>query len=278
MLNLIRIELFKIFRRGRTYIGFGAIFLIVMAIEMGVYLEGQSILDFAIQHLKESFVLQGNLINVNLVSHIVLNALIIHIPFLIALVTGDLLAGEANAGTFRLLLTRPVSRTKLLTAKFLAGWIYTVSLLVFMFILSYGLGMLLFGSGDLIVLHKTINIFEQDDVMWRFFSAYGFGILVMTAVAALAFLLSAFSSNSIGPIIGTVAIIIGISVISTIGFQLMAPVKPYLFTTHLNSWQLFFDYPIETAKLNRAIIVVLFTSVVFFTIALFHFKNKDILS
>ncbi|MDZ7776879.1 MAG: ABC transporter permease subunit [Bacteroidales bacterium] len=64
----------------------------------------------------------------------------IHIPFLVALVTGDLLAGEANAGTFRLLLIRPVSRTQLLTAKFLAGWIYMLSLMVFMFAFSIGFG------------------------------------------------------------------------------------------------------------------------------------------
>lgn len=278
MHKLVRIELFKIFRRGRTYIGFGAILLIVTAIEVAVSIEGKAILDFAIQHLEDSFMMQGNLINVNLVMHIILNSLIIQIPFLIALVTGDLLAGESNAGTFRLLLTRPVSRTRLVIAKFLAGWIYTVALMVFMFLLSLGLGYVLLGTGDLIVLTDSINIFTEGDIMWRFLSAYGFGILVMTAVAALSFMFSAFATNSIGPIIGTIAVIIGLTIISTVGATIMKPVNPFLFTTHLNSWQLFFDYELDMPKIVRALSVVLGSSILFFGIALYHFRRKDILS
>ncbi|MCF8307576.1 MAG: ABC transporter permease [Bacteroidales bacterium] len=276
--NLIRIELFKIFSKGRTYIGFAAIALIVVTIQIGIYFEGREILDFAIQHLKENFVFEGNLINAYLITHIILNSLFIHIPFLIALVTGDLLAGEANSGTFRLLLTRPVSRTKLLTSKFISGWIYTMSLLIFMLILSLGVGLAIFGTGDLIVLKSTINIFSSDDVLWRFASAYGFGIITMTAVAALSFMLSAFSDNSIGPIIGTVAIIIGITVISTIGFTLMEPVNPYLFTNYLTSWKLFFEHDINTVELTRAIIVELTYIVVFLGTTFVYFNRKDILS
>ncbi|MCK7520020.1 MAG: ABC transporter permease [Ignavibacteriales bacterium] len=47
-----------------------------------------------------------------------LNALVVHIPFLITLVAGDLLAGEATAGTYRILVTRPVSRFKIVFSKF----------------------------------------------------------------------------------------------------------------------------------------------------------------
>ncbi len=278
MVKLIQIELFKIFSKPRTYIGFGAVLLIVSALEVGLYFEGQQILDFAIQHLQESFILEGNLINGYLITHIILNSLFIHIPFLIALVTGDLLAGEANSGTFRLLLTRPVSRTKLLSAKFIAGWIYMLMLIVFMFALSIGLGFLIFGSGDLIVLKGTINIFSADDVMWRFLSAYAFGILTMTAVAALSFMLSAFASNSVGPIIGTVSIIIGITIISTVGFSLMKPINPYLFTYYLTGWQMFFEETINTSKLSLAIAVEVIYIVVFLGITFFYFRKKDILS
>lgn len=278
MVKLIQIELFKIFSKPRTYIGFGAVLLIVSALEVGLYFEGQQILDFAIQHLQESFILEGNLINGYLITHIILNSLFIHIPFLIALVTGDLLAGEANSGTFRLLLTRPVSRAKLLSAKFIAGWIYMLMLIVFMFALSIGLGFLIFGSGDLIVLKGTINIFSADDVMWRFLSAYAFGILTMTAVAALSFMLSAFASNSVGPIIGTVSIIIGITIISTVGFSLMKPINPYLFTYYLTGWQMFFEETINTSKLSLAIAVEVIYIVVFLGITFFYFRKKDILS
>lgn len=276
--TLIKIEMFKIFRKGRTYIGFGAILLIIFAIQAGIYFEGQNVFDFILQQLEQNFFFQGNLINGYLTTYIVLNTLWIHVPILIALVTGDLIAGEANTGTFRLILTRPVSRIKLLIAKFLAGWTYTFLMVLFMAILGMGIGLLVFGKGDLMVFKSTLNFFPADELPWRFFAAFCYGMLSMTVVAALSFMLSAFSDNSIGPIIGAVAIIIGITIISTIGFNLMKPVNPYLFTTYLPGWQQFFDFDIDKGKLIRSIVVQVVYLVAFLGITLFYFRKKDILT
>jgi ABC-2 type transport system permease protein len=275
---LIRIELFKIFSKGRTYIGFGAIFLIILFIQLGIYVEGQNVFDFITQQLGQTFQFEGNVINGYLISYIVLNTLWIHVPILVALVSGDLISGEANKGTFRLLLTRPISRTKLLIAKFLAGWTYTVLLVVFMTITGLGMGLLIFGKGDLMVFRESINFFAADELPWRFASAHLFGMLSMTVVASLAFMLSAFSENSIGPIIGSVAIIIGVTIISTIGFTWMKHINPYLFTTYLSGWQLFFDYELNTSKLIQSILVQVVYLSLFLTISIVYFRKKDILS
>jgi ABC-2 type transport system permease protein len=264
MNKLVRIELYKIFTKPRTYIAFGAVFIIVIATQLGFYFEGEELLDFVIQNLKESFIFEGKLINTYTVSYIVLNTLWIHIPILIALVTGDLIAGEANGGTFRLILTRPVSRTKLLLAKFFAGWTYTLLVIVLMILLSIGLGSILFGSGDLLILKGTVNIFKAEDALWRFGLAYTYGILTMTVVGSLAFMLSAFAENSIGPIIGTFAIIVGITIITSLGFSFLKPVFPFLFTTYLPSWQLFFDYELNLLKISRAVITDLFYIFLFY--------------
>ena len=53
-------------------------------------------------------------------------------PLLVALIAGDSIAGEANMGTLRLSLTRPISRTQYMLVKFLASIIYTVMLLTWM--------------------------------------------------------------------------------------------------------------------------------------------------
>ena len=278
MNKLVKIELYKIFTKPRTFIGFGAVFLIVIIIQLGFYFEGEKMLDFVIQNLKESFIFEGKLINAYTVSYIVLSSLWIHIPVLIALVTGDLIAGEANNGTFRLILTRPVSRTKLLIAKFFAGWTYTYLVIILMILMSIGLGAILFGSGDLLMLKGTLNIFSAEDALWRFGLAYLYGILSMTVVASLAFMLSAFSDNSIGPIIGTVAIIIGLTIISTLGFSILKPILPYLFTTYLPSWQLFFDYELNYGKIARAVITDLAYIGIFLAVTIYYFRKKDILS
>lgn len=278
MRKLVSIELYKIFSKPRTYIGFGAIVVIVLAIEFGILIEGDTMMGIIIQNIKDRFIFEGNIINQYLVSYLILNTLWIHVPILVALVTGDMLAGEANSGTFRLILTRPVSRVRLVAAKFIAGWIYAIMLVAVMAILSIGFGLVLFGPGDLMVVTNKVNVFAANDVLWRFTGAYAYGVLSMTTVAALSFLLSSFADNSIGPIIGTVAIIIGITIISTVGASLLGPVNKFLFTSYLPSWQLFFQTGDGLAGIWHAVLVQCTYIVGFLAVTIFYFRKKDILS
>jgi ABC-2 type transport system permease protein len=278
MIKLVSIELFKIFSKPRTYIGFGAITVIVLAIEFGILLEGDMMMGIIMQNIKDRFIFEGNMINQYLVSYIILNTLWIHVPILVALVTGDMLAGEANSGTFRLILTRPVSRVQLVLSKFIAGWIYAVMLVAVMAILSIGIGLILFGPGDLLVVTNKVNVFAANDILWRFTGAYAYGILSMTTVAALSFLLSAFADNSIGPIIGTVAMIIGITIISTVGATLLGPVNKFIFTSYLPSWQLFFQTDNGLAGIWHAVMIQLVYISGFLGVTIWYFRKKDILS
>ena len=276
MYNLIQFELVKIFRKPRTYISFLVVFLIIIAFFFGMYYEGEKLISFVTQNLEANFQLEGKIINVYLLSYLLMNILWIHIPILICLVTGDLIAGEASKGTLRLIMTRPYSRFQIYLSKYIAGFIYTIMLILFMFLLSFGLGALLFGEGDLIVIRKLINIFSSDDVIWRFGYAYGFGILSMLVVASLSFMISSFTKNAIGPIVGTIAILIGLNVITALGMSLLSPIAPYLFNVHFAKWQYFFDFDIEWNKLYQAIIVQLVYIFLFFFIGFYNFNKKDI--
>lgn len=278
MRKLISIELFKIFSKPRTYIGFGAIIVIVLAIEFGILLGGDMMMGIIMQNIKDRFIFEGNIINQYLISYIILNTLWIHVPILVALVTGDMLAGEANSGTFRLILTRPISRVQLVMSKFIAGWIYAIMLVAVMAILSIGIGLIFFGPGDLLVLTNKVNVFAANDVLWRFAGAYAYGVLGMTTVASLSFLLSALADNSIGPIIGTVAVIIGITIISTVGASLLGPVNQYIFTSYLPSWQLFFQTDSGLSGIGHAILIQVIYIIGFLGVTIWYFRKKDILS
>jgi ABC-2 type transport system permease protein len=278
MFQLVQIEVYKIFKRSRSYIGFIAIAAIVIVIELALYMDGQHFLDMAVQNLKDSFTFDGNLLNGYLAVFIILNSLWIHIPFLIALVAGDLLAGEAASGTFKLLLTRPVSRIKLVLAKFIAAFIYTLLLVAFMALLSVGIGYVLFGKGDLMVVQDTIYIFSQEDVPWRILSAFLFSIVSMTTVAALAFLLSSYADNSIGPIIGTMSIIIALFIFTSIDLSIFRLIKPFLFTNYLGAWRLFFEEPLNSYKISKAFFVLIGHIVFFLSFTAYQFKRKDILT
>ena len=278
MIQLTLIELFKIIKRPRSYIGFLAIFLTVGAMQLAMYYEGEELISIAIQNLENDFRLEGKIINTNLMTYILLNSLIIHIPILICLVTGDSIAGEASSGTLRLILQKPFSRTQIYLAKALSGFIYTISLIIFLALMTYVLGYFLFGSGDLIVLRRGVTVISSDDVVWRFCLAFCSGALSMLVVASLSMMISSFVNNAIGPIVGTISIIIGLNIIFTLGAPLFKDVIPYIFTSHFIKWQYFFDFQIEIDKLKLSVIVQLAYIIVFNTIGIFHFNRKDILS
>ena len=279
MFTLIQIELYKIFRKWRSYIGFIAITLLVVIIQVAISYEGARTLKFATRSLQQSFVFVGNFLNGYLVSHIIMNSLYIHIPFLVTLVAGDLMSGEATAGTYRMLIARPVSRFNIVTAKFIAGIIYTALLIIWLAALSMGLGTILFGTGELLTLQSSVLvIFARGDILWRFAYAYSFAIVSMSVVTALAFFLSALVENSIGPIITTMAIIIAFIIISAIDVSVFQSIKPYLFTNYMADWKSFFNKPTDYSTVWNSLLILGIHIFGLYGLTLFLFSRKDILT
>lgn len=272
-------ELIKISAKPRSYIGIGVITLIVGVILFAMKLEGVAYLSFITQPFEQTLSFEGKILNGNLIAFIILQTLIIHVPLLIALVTGDLVSGESSMGTIRLLLTKPVSRSSVLISKFLAGCAYTLILLVWLFIMAWGVGKFLFGNGDLIVLKSEgLIILQEQDIAWRFFCGFSVAYLALVMVATLSLTLSCFSENSIGPIVSTMAIIILFTIIGTLDIPMFDAIRPMLFTTHMIAWRGFFDSPLQKEEIIYSIAVLLGHIAVLLSIALYKFNRKDILS
>ncbi|TAH05507.1 MAG: ABC transporter permease [Sphingobacteriales bacterium] len=293
MWQLLQIELFKIFRKPRTYISFGAIAAMVLIIQVALKFDGRSYIEFVLGSLKDSLEIPfDNILNGFFICFVILNLLLIHIPLLIALVAGDLVAGEANMGTLRLLATKPISRTQLMLAKFFAATIYTAMLLLWMALLALALSIYLFDTNDIIVARNdVIEVIKKDDVLWRYIAAFGYATVALTTVAALAFLLSIFADNSIGPIVATISIVIVFTILSEMQIPLYdRTVKPYLFTSHMLAWKGFFylktdgegtSIPGSIENLPavlKSMAVLLSYIVLFVGAAISIFKRKDILS
>jgi ABC-2 type transport system permease protein len=276
---MLRIELYKIFRRPRTYISFGIVTAITFVIQLAMLSDGKSFVGFALQGVSEQFDIHGNIMNGYLIAYIILQSLLIHIPLLVALVAGDALAGEANLGTLRLLLTKPVSRSRIVLVKFMASFIYTVLLIVWLAVVALFLSLLLFGKGDMINLKSDAFVMLlQDDIMWRYAAAFLFATLAMTTIASMSILLSAFADNSIGPIMATMGIVVVLTILSNLELPLFTIIKPYLFTTHMIGWKGFFDDPVPYAAIGRSAMVLALYTIVFTTATIFYFNRKDIKS
>lgn len=248
-------------------------------IQMAMYVDGTSFVSFAMQGVGEQFNISGKILNGYLVTFMVLQSLLVHIPLLVALVAGDVLAGEANAGTMRLLLTKPVSRARVVIVKYMASLVYSLLLLIWLAAIGLGLSIAIFGTGDLINLKSDAFILLlQDDIMWRYMLAFAFAALAMATVAALAVFLSVFAENSVGPIIGTMGVIIVLTIFSNLEIPMFNVVKPYLFTTHMIAWKGFFDVPVPYEAIQHSILVLLVYIVLFLSATIIVFNKKDIKS
>ncbi len=279
MYRLILAELYKIATKPRSYIGFAAMSGIVILIEFALWLQGRTYLQFMLQSLEQSFQVQGELLNGNLVCFIILQMLIVQMPLLVALVSGDMVSGEAASGTIRLLLTRPWSRSQILSAKFIAASIYVFLLIAWLGVLALGGGLLLFGEGDLVVLKTNeLVILRSGDTLWRFCSALGLAFLSLTVVSSFALMLSCFTDNSIGPIIASMTVIILFTIIGTMEVPLFDLIKPWLFTTHMVVWRNLFDNPLDLNLLFRSGGILLAHILIFLSVAFVHFNKKDILN
>ena len=278
MLTAIRVELAKVFSKWRTYIAFIAIGILIPVVVMSMVVEGNKYFDFATQALQQVFYFTGNLMNGYTVSYIIMGSLYVHIPFLVTLVAGDILAGEATGGTYRLLLTRPLSRSTMVTSKFVATLISTNLLVLFMAVVSMGLGIAALGTGELVVIQSEITIIAANDTFWRFMIAYGFAALAMTTVSSIAFLLSSLVENAIGPIMSTMAIIIVFTIISAINIPAFDLVRPLFFTTHMQGWKHVFTDPVDWGRLMTSGSVLLGHIVACYALTLFIMRRKDILT
>ena len=272
-------EFVKILAKPRSYLGIGALTLLIFVILFAMNADGKSFISFVTASFEQTLSFNGNILNGNLIAFIILQMLIIHIPLLVALVTGDLISGEAAMGTVRMLASKPISRTNIVLSKFIAGAVYTLVITLWLGFLALVVARWIFGTGDIIVLNSDgLVILKESDVMWRYGLAFLVAFLSLLTISTLSICLSAFAENSIGPIVSTMAIIILFTIIGSLDVTVFDNIKPYLFTTHMASWRSFFEDPIPTAKIIESVVILLVHNVILVLIAIIKFNKKDITS
>jgi ABC-2 type transport system permease protein len=270
-------ELIKTIKRPRSFIGFAVISFICLMLQFAFLHDGKEILSFVTQQLDGAFDMQGKVINGNLICFIVLQTLIVQMPLLVALVTGDLVSGEVASGTIRFLLTRPASRTKIVIAKWIAGLFYTFLLLIVLGIFALFVSYLMFGNGDLMAMNSEgMAIIRADDITWRWGCAFGIAFLSLSVVSSLATMLSCIMDNSITPIVSVMAIIIVFTIIGMFDLPSFDVLKPFLFTTHMISWRSLFEDPMPIRDIQFSCFILMIHIVLFLAVSIFIFNRKDI--
>jgi len=276
--SLIINEFIKVLNKKRTYIGFILLFILVPLIILAIG-DGAEYLESQIYgQLRDSFMIVGTLTNGYLSTYLIIGILITQMPFLSTIVASEIFSREYSDGTFRMYLTRPISRSKVLLSKLIIVSIYTILLMFFFVFYTLIISYLFLGSGDLAVFHKGLLFLSEDDIIWRFFLAYIVSTTVMLTTSFLCLMLSTMSKNSVTPIIITISVVFIGSIISFIPLQMFENINPYLFTGYLDLFLSSFHDPVPWNTIFISFGVCTFWSLFFLIIAFIIFNRKEILS
>lgn len=274
--RILKFELLKTFSRFRTYIGFITI-AILLPVVMGLVNEfGFEVPNRFLTDLTSSFQFTGSIVNGYLISYYLMTILWVHFPFFIILVAGDIVSTESANGTFRMLMTRPISRSGVILAKYVTTICYTILIISFLGLFSIVIGKIILGGGDLLVFDKGLLILTEKEAVSRFVLAYLLAIWVQIVVASLAFFFSTLAKSSVAPIIGTYAVVISSIIISVLKIDALDVIKPYLFTTYFDIFFAPFRQPIPFDQIINNCLRLGVFSLIFFIMSYINFIRKDI--
>src|SRR6267142_613839 len=125
----LRNELWKLFGKKRTYIGFGAFLLAQNAMLLGFkFTRWQSDVERLLAG--NGYLAQDYVSALTVAVVMLLPQILLLMPLYAALVGGDLVAKEAEDGTLRMILSRPISRFRILLTKWLSGVIFSTVLVL----------------------------------------------------------------------------------------------------------------------------------------------------
>ncbi|PGY06549.1 ABC transporter permease [Bacillus sp. AFS031507] len=126
--------------------------------------------------------------------------LMIVITIFTIIIAGDGLAGEFSSGTIKLLLIRPANRVKILVSKYISFLLFSMLLLLTLFVISVAVNGILYGFGymDLPLISMTAEgqIVERNMVL-NLWKTYMLGGVSTVMYVTMAFMISsAFRSSA----------------------------------------------------------------------------------
>jgi ABC-2 type transport system permease protein len=199
------------------------------------------------------------------------------LPIAVAVVAGDSVAGEAQAGTLRYLLVRPAGRTRLLVAKLVAVVAFVLVTVVVVAAVGYVIGTTLFDAqplaGGVAVSGTTLT---PVDLAGRTLMAIGYVVVSMLGVAAFALFFSTFTDSPLSAALGALAVLVASTLLYTL--DAASPIAPYLPTRYWLAFVDFFRDPILWRDVVRGLALQGVYVGVLLAAAWANFTTKDVTS
>ncbi len=196
------------------------------------------------------------------------------LPLVSAMTGGFVIAGEAETGTLKTLLTRPVGRGGVLLAKWFVAVLYVGVGLALVGVGGTVAGGLIFGFHPLTTLSGgQVGIAHSLGLIAL---AYLIALAGMACIVSLGVTLSTLTDSSLTAAVATLVIVLILQVLGQ--FSYFDFLLPYLFTSHFQDWFNLLRQPIPWRPIWEALLTYGSYIVVFVGLALFLFRRKDILS
>ena len=196
------------------------------------------------------------------------------LPLAVAVISGDSIAGEANTGTLRYLLTVPVHRARLLGVKFLAIVVFSLIATLTVTVTGIVMGLALFGGGDMTLLSGTQISFGEG--LLKVLAATAYLAICFASLGAVGLFISTLTEQPIG---ATIAVVI----FSTASFILetipqVSWLHPFLITHNWFAFGDLFRDPIAWQGVQQGVYVAAAYMLVFWFAGWARFGAKDVTS
>ena len=275
---MIAVELRKLFRRPRTWTTLAA--LNALPLLVAVLL---AVTDLAPRPGEGPPFLSAVLANGALFPLAALAIVLpLFLPIAVAVVAGDAVAGEAQAGTLRYLLARPAGRTRLLVAKLVSVVVFVLVTVVVVALVGYLVGTTLFEAqpvGDAGV-PASVSVsgtgLSEQELVRRTLLAVGYVTVSMLGVAAFALFVSTLTDSPLGATLGALVVLVASSLLFTL--DAASPIAPYLPTRYWLAFVDLFRDPILWRDVVRGLALQGVYVGVLLTAAWANFTTKDITS
>ena len=272
-------ELAKLFGKKRTYIGFGTFLLAQNAMLLGFH--------FSKWQKSMERILEGNgyvpaeFVSALTVALIMLfPQILLLMPLYTCLVGGDLVAKEAEDGTLRMILCRPISRARLLFVKWCAGGIFSIVLVVALGAMAVLFARLWFPwQGMFVMIPEPERVFNAMDAA-EGLKLYAFSHLFLSINAAtmmtLAFMFGCFNVKPAAATVLALSFLLLNLVMENIPF--LHDYRQFMLLHHFRAWVSVYGSPIEWSRIVESLCVLGAFNATCFVIGATGFHVRDIKS
>ncbi len=273
----LRNELWKLFGKKRTYIGFGAFLLAQNAMLLAFrFTRWQSDMQRMLAgngYLAEEYVSALTVAVVMLIPQVILL-----MPLYAALVGGDLVAKEAEDGTLRMILSRPISRFRLLLVKWLAGVIFCAVLVIVLGGTALCFARFWFPWRGLFVSWPgmVFNALSAAEGFKLYLGSHLFMVINAAAVLGLAFMFSCFNMKPAAATILSLSFLFINLVMENIPF--FDRYHQWFLPYHFRIWLFIYAQPIPWARIAESLCILLAFNLTTFLVGAAAFQARDIKS